>query len=196
VSATARSFVAAKKGARSVLAVAATLLALNTAGSAFAAPADQARMSWTDLRETSAPGVDAIRELWQDRLPAAQSRWDASGWRKVPVPAFTLTQTFAEAKPPVLVSILFNLYDCELPGNGAGADLFARCPMRVVSGPGHMKTFERVCHLYVPPAEPGQGPDPVKNYTAVSLDASRTLHLRVVQYGRPVPACDGDVKVD
>jgi hypothetical protein len=105
----ARSRIASRKvGARSVLAVAATLLALNAASIALAAPADEGHMSWTDLRETGAPGVGAIRELWKDRLPAAQSRWDASGWRRgVPVPAFTLTQTFAQATPPVLVSILF-----------------------------------------------------------------------------------------
>jgi hypothetical protein len=192
----ARTWIAASLTRLAALAV--TLVVLGVAGGANAAPADDTHMSWTDLRETGAPGINAIRELWQDRLPAAQSRWDASGWRKVPVPAFTLTQTFAEATPPVLVSILFDLYDCELPGNGAGADLFARCPMRVVSGPGpgHTKTFERVCHLYVPPAEPGQGPDPAKNYTAVSLDTSRTLHLRVVQYGWPVPACNGDYLLD
>ena len=169
---------------------------------ANASPAN--RMTWTDLRDTKLPDVAAFTRLWNDKLASAQAKWRSPGQLGAtsgkPLPAFTLSHTFASANPPVLVSILFDLYDCELPGNGPGADLFARCPMRVVTGaPGatRVKNIEGVCHLYVPPiARPGDGPDPAKNFTRVTLDASSRLHLRVVQFGRPVPACNGDYALE
>ena len=169
---------------------------------AIASPA--VRMIWSDLRDPNLPDVAAFARLWNDKLASAQARWRSPGQLGATsgkaLPAFTLSHTFASAKPPVLVSILFDLYDCELPGNGPGADLFARCPMRVVTGgPGaaRVKQIEGVCHLYVPPiTKPGDGPDPAKNFTSLTLDASRTLHLRVVQFGRPVPACNGDYPLE
>jgi len=168
---------------------------------ALAAPpdADAATMDWSDLRRTGAPGVSAVRELWKDRLEAAQRQWNPTATPSATVPAFTLVHAFAAAEPAVLVSILFDMFDCELPGNGPGSNLYARCPMRVVTGAagaGRVQSFAGVCHLYVPPTKPGEGPDPAKNYTAVSLDATRTLHVRVVQFGRPVPACNGDYRLD
>ena len=171
---------------------------------AQAVSGDSIRMQWVDLRRIELSDTAAFTRLWQDRLAFAQAKWQSPGQSGAgtgkPFPAFTLSHTFTSASPPVLVSILFDLYDCELPGNGAGSDLFARCPMRVVTGtPGatRVKTIERVCQLYVPPiAKPGDGPDPAKNFTSVTLDASRTLHLRVVQFGRPVAACDGDYALE
>lgn len=170
-----------------------------------AANASQAiRMTWADLRDTKLPDVAALARLWKDKLASAKSKWRSPGQLGAssgkPLPAFTLSHTFAWANPPVLVSILFDLYDCELSGNGQGADLFARCPMRVVTGgPGavRLKDIAGVCYLYVPPiAKPGDGPDPAKNFTSLTLDASRTLRLRVVQFGRPVPACNGDYALE
>ena len=191
------------------------LLAALTGCSTFAADSPAApqaeaiasptiRMTWADLRDTNLPDAAAFARLWNDKLASAQARWRSPGQLGATsgkaLPAFTLSHTFASAKPPVLVSILFDLYDCELPGNGPGADLFARCPMRVVTGgPGaaRVKQIEGVCHLYVPPiTKPGDGPDPAKNFTSLTLDASRTLHLRVVQFGRPVPACNGDYTLE
>jgi hypothetical protein len=162
------------------------------------------RMTWSDLRDAKLPDVAAFTRLWNDKLASAQAKWRSPGQLGAtsgkPLPAFTLSHTFASANPPVLVSILFDLYDCELPGNGPGADLFARCPMRVVTGgPGatRVKNIEGVCHLYVPPtARPGDGPDPAKNFTSVALDASRRLHLQIVQFGRPVPACNADYALE
>jgi len=166
---------------------------------AAATDADAATMDWSDLRRTGAPGIAAVRELWKDRLEAAQRQWNPIGTPSATMPAFTLTHTFAEVEPAVLVSILFNMFDCELPGNGPGSNLYARCPMRVVTGTagaGRVQSFVGVCHLYVPPTKPGEGPDPSKNYTAVSLDATRTLRVRVVQFGRPVPGCNGDYRLE
>lgn len=156
-------------------------------------------MAWIDLRGESA-GVQAFRRLWDDKLHAAQRQWLDQSQESRPLPAYTLAHAFNAAQPPVLVSILFTMNDCELPGNGAGADLYARCPMRVVSGiAGARKvtTVDRVCHLYVPPVtRPRDGPDPQKNHTTVALDAGRTLRLRVVQFGRPVPACNLDLELE
>ena len=158
------------------------------------------RMVFKDLRSNHSPEVEAYMRLWKDKLDVARPKWQANPPGNTPLPAFTLSHTFRSATPPVLVSILFDLYDCELPGNGAGANLDALCPMRVVTaapGATRVKTVERVCHLWVPPvAKPADGPDPSKNYTTVTLDASRTLHLRVVQFGRSVSACDGDYALD
>ncbi|MBW8833353.1 MAG: hypothetical protein JF606_29065 [Burkholderiales bacterium] len=161
---------------------------------------DALRMEWTDLRSSDPPEAAAYTRLWKDKLDSAQRKWQASPQKGRPLPAFTLGHTFGSATPPVLVNILFDLYDCELPGNGAGAPLFARCPMRVVTGPSgatRVKTIERVCYLYVPPiAKSGDGPDPAKNFTTVALDASRTLHVRVYQFGHRVRSCDGDYAVE
>jgi hypothetical protein len=164
------------------------------------APANPAPMQWLDLRQSS-PQTQPQRQLWQDKLKVAQKKWSQDPTNGPLLPAFTLSQTFPEATPPVAVSILHNLYDCDGPGNGNGADLFARCPMRIAIGqsnssPQHIKTVADVCHIYAPPTAPGQGPDPAKNYAIAKLDASRILHVRVVQYGRPVPQCNLDIKVD
>ena len=57
--------------------------------------------------------------------------------------------------------------------------------------------WPKVCMLYVPPVErPGDGPSPRANYTTVSLDPDRTLHVRVLQFGVPVKACSSDFKVE
>lgn len=179
----------------------AAIALLGCSASSFAAdPGSPIVMEWTDLRSSGRTEVGAYRRLWKDKLDDAQRRWASTAPPGNPLPAFTLGHTFVSARPPVLVSILFNMYDCELPGNGTGADLYARCPMRVVTGmPGsvRIKTIERACHLYVPAiTKPDDGPNPAQNYTTVTLDASRTLHVRVVQFGRPVPSCDGDYQVE
>jgi hypothetical protein len=160
-------------------------------------------MRWHDLRDAEAPDSLALQRLWKDRLDVSSEKWRAAPGQTSALPAFTLASALRTASgTPVVVSLLFNLYDCELPGNGAGAELFSRCPMRLLIGGGaggaggasQVKTIDRACLLYVPPvASPREGPDPRSNFTNVTLDATRTLHLRVVQFGRPVPQCDLDV---
>lgn len=156
-------------------------------------------MRWIDLRDDN-PGTGPYRDLWSDRLDFATRRWIATSSRGKPLPAYTLAHVFTNADRPVLVSILFTMYDCELPGNGAGADLYARCPLRVVSGvAGRTKVINvaRACHLYVPtPTNASEGPDPQRNRTTVSLDRNGFLHLRVIQFGRPVPSCDLDLTLE
>lgn len=156
-------------------------------------------MRWIDLRDDNA-GTAPYRALWSDRLDRATRRWMAVSSRGKPLPAYTLAHVFVNADQPVLVSILFTMYDCELPGNGAGADLYARCPMRVVSGvPGRTKAMNvaQACHLYVPtPTNASEGPDPQRNMTTVSFDRNGILRLRVTQFGRPVPSCDLDLKLE
>jgi hypothetical protein len=158
------------------------------------APANPAPMQWLDLRQSS-PQTQPQRQLWQDKLKVAQKKWSQNPGNGPLVPAFTLSQTFSNTTPPISVSLLDTLYDCEAPGNGVQADLFARCTMRVSIG-NAVKTVEDVCFLYAEPTAPGQGPDPAKNYTTVMLDATHTLHLRVVQYGKPVPQCNLDLKLN
>lgn len=159
-------------------------------------------MDWTDLRVDS-PAAAVYRRLWSDRMEAGKRRWASSGPGAMPFPAFSLSRMFDNANPPVLVSFFFSMYDCELPGNGPGADLYSKCPLRIATGapgaPGAVKvtTRQSVCMLNVPPIErAGDGPSPSANYTTVSLDADRTLHVRVVQFGKPVKACDNDFKVE
>jgi hypothetical protein len=173
-------------------------LALGASLAAQPAPAS-APMTWLDLRggasnARSGDAVAAQSALWQDRLSEGRQRWHRDDAR--PFPAFVLTQTFG-GSPPAVVSILFNLYDCELPGNGAGADLYARCPLRVAIPGGRaprVKQIDRVCMLYVPPvATPADGPDPRRNFTLATLGADRVLRLRTIQGGQAVHACDLDV---
>jgi hypothetical protein len=156
-------------------------------------------MQWVDLREDN-PRAEMLRTLWSDRLEIAARRWLKTPSHGKPLPAYTLAHMFAAGERLVLVSILFNMHDCELPGNGAGANLFARCPMRIVTrdaGQARVTQVARACHLYVPePANTTEGPDPRQNKTTVSLDPGGTLHLRVVQHGRAVPSCDMDLKLE
>ena len=175
-------------------------LGASPSGAASIADAGQASvMEWTDLRTESA-GAPVYRKLWADKIEVARSQWKKSGSEATQLPVFTLGHTFANASPPVLVSFLFDLYDCELPGNGDGSNLYAKCVMRVASGaPGavKVKTRDRVCMLYVPPVDkPGEGPDPSQNYTTTAIGADRVLHIRVVQFGKPVSGCDSDFKVE
>jgi hypothetical protein len=156
-------------------------------------------MRWIDLRDNN-PGTAPYRDLWSDRLDSATRRWKATSPRGKPLPAYTLAHVFANADTRVLVSILFTMYDCELPGNGPGADLYARCPLRVVSGaPGQTKVTNvaQACHLYVPTStNAADGPDRQRNRTTVTLDRNGILRLRVTQFGRPVPSCDLDLKLE
>ena len=156
-------------------------------------------MRWIDLREDNAAAAP-FRELWSDKLEASTRSWHQTPSRGDRLPAYTLAHVFSDAERPVLVSILFDMYDCELPGNGKGADLYARCPMRIVAGAGgktKVTHIAQVCHLYVPTATSGTaGPDPQQNKTLVSLDRNRTLRLRVIQFGREVPSCDMDLKLE
>jgi hypothetical protein len=159
------------------------------------------RMTEVALRDPNAMQTEVRRQrtLWRDSLAEAQKQWAINSLPGDNVPAYALTHMFKQATPSVTVSLLLALGLCESPGNAAGADLFARCPLRIVTGePGaeRTKTIARVCRLFVPPTAPGHGPDPAKNYQTVQLDVGRTLHLRVVQNGHPVPACDLDVAVD
>lgn len=159
-----------------------------------------AGMTWLDLR-TEGPDVAAQRQFWSDKLQQAQRQWESGRPASRTLPAFVLVQTLSGRTSSVLVSLLFDMFDCELPGNGAGADLYARCPMRIlIGGSPTVRTVERTCLLYVPSAPPdrhgqSQGPDPAQNRTLVSMD-NGTLRLRVVQYGRPVPACDADIPLE
>ena len=84
------------------------------------------RMVFKDLRSNHSPEVEAYMRLWKDKLDVARPKWQANPPGNTPLPAFTLSHTFRSATPPVLVSILFELYDCELPGNGSGANLRLR----------------------------------------------------------------------
>jgi hypothetical protein len=156
-------------------------------------------MRWVDLQEDNA-SAEMLRTLWSDRLEIAARRWLKTPSHGKPLPAYALAHVFAAGERPVLVSILFNMYDCELPGNGAGADLYARCPMRIVTGgAGRARVTQvaRACLLYVPePANTNDGPDPRQSKTTVSLDRGGTLHLRVVQHGHAVPSCDMDLKLE
>jgi hypothetical protein len=174
--------------------------------SATAPPADAASrsgtlttMRWIDLREDNAAAAP-FRELWSDKLEASTRIWLRTPSRGHRLPAYTLAHVFSDAERPVLVSSLFDMYDCELPGTGTGADLYARCPMRIVAGAsGKTKVthIAQACHLYVPMATSGTGgPDPQQNKTLVGLDRNRTLRLRVIQFGREVPSCDMDLKLE
>lgn len=177
-----------------------TAIIAGAAQPALAAPGSPASaMTWTDLRQATKPEAIVYRRLWADKIKVSAKQWAASG-DKSPVPAFTLSANFPAATPPVHASIFSTMFDCEMGGNGAGADLFARCTMRIATGTnGHSRVKEvaDVCQLWVDPVESeSEGPLQSKNYTSATLDANRVLHLRVVQYGKPVPACSRDIAVD
>jgi hypothetical protein len=168
-------------------------------------------MTWLDLRGNASRGdangpfqgaVAAQTALWQDKLSASQQRWRKNDSR--PFPAFVLTQKLETGSSLVVVSILFNMFDCDLPGNGGLADLYARCPMRVVISSGaaqpgaaglpNIRQYDDVCTLYVPPvASLADGPDPRRNFTAATIGPDRVVHLRTTQNGRAVRACDLDI---
>jgi hypothetical protein len=184
-----------KRAAVAVVAGALHAQAIGQHGAQGQPPAAPSRMQWIDLRENTA-AARPHRQLWADRIDIAQRRWSTTG-RGGPLPAHALAHVIRSADRSIMVSVLFDLYDCELPGNGPGADLYARCPLRVVHGSARsakIVTVGRACHLHVPDiARPGEGPDPSENMTAVQLDPRGVLQLRVLQHGRPVPACDLDV---
>lgn len=174
-----------------------TGLACAAEGAAPAAPQATGgawvRLQWLDLRGASAAAAP-YRRLWGDRLLPSQRAWRAAGagQRSEPpseLPAYTLSQVLSGG---ILVTALFDLYDCELPGNGSGADLYARCPMRVIYKGASGSTFKHVdkaCVLYVPtPSRPSEGPDPETNHTTARLIGA-LLVWEVIQGGRPVPSC-------
>jgi hypothetical protein len=183
---------------RHMATVAAAAIGVLAVGGAAADSAAPRTMTFTNLQEVQRPNVTAFRKLWADRIQHGTQERLADG-QKGPLRAYALGTTFVDTAPPVLVSIFFNMYECDMPGNGAGSDLFARCPMRIVTGPvgaTKVKEVADVCHLWVPPTDEADGPPPSKNFSTVAIDSQRKLHLRVVQYGKPVPACDLDISVD
>lgn len=161
------------------------------AGPAHGAPLEpDPALQWTNLRKPG-PAAQSFLRLWKDRLRHENS---------FALPAFTLHRTFNVPQGTVLVSLLFNMIDCEMPGNGAGGGLVARCPMRIVSpstgGAKRVSTHEQVCLLHVIP-EPGvPGPEPRNNFMSMRLDADRTLHISVVEFGKPVPSCERHIPVE
>jgi len=169
------------------------------AGPAHGAPLEpDPALQWTDLRKPG-PATQTFRRLWDDRLGPAAAQWTRSG-HSGPLPAFTLHRTFNTLQGPVLVNLLFDMFDCELPANGRGGGLVARCPMRIVStssgGASRVSTHEEVCLLHVIP-EPGvPGPDPRDNFMTMRLEADRTLHISVVEFGKAVPSCERHIKVE
>ena len=185
----------------SVIAALHIALAGTPAVDAASGSATLSSMRWIDLCEVNAE-AEPFRRLWSDKLEASTRRWLQTPNQGSSLPAYTLAHLFPDPERPVLVSILFDMYDCELPGNGNGADLYARCPMRIVAGAGgkaKVTNIAQACHLYVPAATSATGPahpDPQQNKTLVGLDNSRTLRLRVIQFGRQVPSCDMDLKLD
>ena len=185
----------------SVIAAFHIALAGTPAVDAASGSATLSSMRWIDLCEVNAE-AEPFRRLWSDKLEASTRRWLQTPNQGSLLPAYTLVHLFPDPERPVLVSMLFDMYDCELPGNGDGGDLYARCPMRIVAGAGgraKVTNIAQACLLYVPTATSSTGlpqPDPQQNKTLVGLDKSRTLRLRVIQFGHQVPSCNMDLKLD
>lgn len=126
-----------------------------------------------------------LEPYWRDQIALAAQR-------KFPVSILyggTPELTFSVANSLAFVDW------CDQPGNGRGMqDQYALCPAKVIlharSGP-MVANFERFCHLYL-----DDSANPLAdNHTEFAFDLQRaTLYTRVIQYGRPVPACNRAVR--
>ena len=142
------------------------------------------------------------RSVWGqdiDGLPLNDVRRDGSRF-----PAFVLLSPMFETQQFRYVFTTMSaagaVYEhCEDPPNSAGAEtpMYSICPMRVViedkaSGKRTQQDFPRYCHLFVDdPDQPA-----ARNHTAVAFDAkTATAYFRVIQYGKPVPACDRGIRL-
>jgi hypothetical protein len=85
--------------------------------------------------------------------------------------------------------------DCERPSNGFKAvDQYSRCRARVeLEGQGRVvsQEFKDFCYLNID----NDSENPLaKNHTEVAADEKTgTVYFRVIQYGKPVPACNRSV---
>lgn len=162
------------------------------------APGSPAPMEWVNLngQDTRA---QLLHSFWSDKLSASLLRWHEMTPDR-PLPAWSLTQTLTSAAgEAVVISFLFDFFDCDIPGPGRNTNLYAQCPLRIITGkPGVARVMRvpQACMIHVDePDQPGQGPDPARNFTTVSLDTAGALRLRVYQYGRLISSCNTDLKV-
>lgn len=174
---------------RQMGAVCAALALLATPSHAAPLESDPA-FQWTNLRKPG-PAAQRFLRLWKDRLVDNDF---------VALQAATLHRTFNVPQGKVLVSFLIDMLECEMPGNSAGGELIARCPMRIVStstgGARRVSTHEKVCLMLVFGKPGDTGPDPRTNFMNMHLDADRTLHIAVVESGKRVPSCERHILVE
>lgn len=111
-------------------------------------------------------------------------------------------QTFGNVLYAQRGTLLFSIFHavglCSDPASGAGAyDAYSVCPARVLVGNASAPTvfkFKDVCH-YLQLNNPDQ--PLAKNHTEFAYDeGAKTAYLRVIQYGKFVPACNRAIQFE
>lgn len=136
--------------------------------------------------------VDAVKRIWSGGYEGYLKRNPDSGVfflvGRIDGPSYNVTAT--------LIDFPFHhAEDCQRPGNGfREVDLYSRCRARVeLEGQGKVVTheFKDFCYLNID----NDAENPLaKNHTEVAADdKTGTVYFRVIQHGRPVPACNRSV---
>ena len=87
---------------------------------------------------------------------------------------------------------------CEPPANGYDVvDMYSTCPMRFIAqhkGTGRIaqKDLPSYCFLHIDEKE-----TPVaQNHTEIAMDSNgETVYFRIIQHGKPVPACNRAIRL-
>ncbi|MCX8516913.1 MAG: hypothetical protein ORN29_02355 [Rhodoferax sp.] len=160
-----------------------------------------AGLNWTSMALVE---FDYKRPL--NELSAAQGRvwpeWQEeikSAWRQ---------KQFSDVLYANVSTVSFSIYStmgaCITPANGAGAfDAYSLCPARakvILQSPQGgtkwvaMHGFQDVC-FYIQANNPDAPLE--QNHTEFAYDvATRTAYVRVIQYGKVVPACNRSIQFD
>lgn len=87
---------------------------------------------------------------------------------------------------------------CEPPANGWDVeDMYSTCPMRFIAQHKEtkkvaQKDFPGYCFLH----EDGEDAPLSKNHTEIAMDSKGgTVYFRIIQHGKPVPACNRAIRL-
>lgn len=136
--------------------------------------------------------VDAAKRIWTGGYESYLKKNPDSGVfflvGRIDGPSYNVTAS--------LIDFPFHFVeDCQRPGNGfKEVDLYSRCRARVeLEGQGRVviHEFKDFCYLNID----NDAENPlVKNHTEVAADErTGTVYFRVIQHGKPVPACNRSV---
>jgi hypothetical protein len=149
-------------------------------------------------------GTSDVAAIWADKIQANNAAWRAQGSAMPPgngnAPSGILWQRYERNGDTITLSIFHGLGS--VTGCDAGADdkdnqqSWAMCPARItVRGPsGQKNTQTTACYQWFP-LGPGQEP-PAGERSYATVDVSGTqANFSATQDGRPVPACNRNVRI-
>lgn len=159
------------------------------------------RMREVEFRYTPRPSQ---KSLVPSDLVTAQAVWaDEISKAEASTPKRNMFVLVANSKSRAGVPIIFSMLDtmdferCEPSKNGKDmVDMYSKCLARVAVGnqPNpHIVEFNGFCYLNLDfPETPIE-----QNNTQFAFDAAaKTAYFRVIQYGKPVTACNRSIKLE